>query len=188
MNLILVLKEVFSKRKYLFITFLISIFFYSLNVIISSWRVFGEFSSDKSFFGAIKVFLFLFLNMGQIMKMSSWISLILISVLLGILFSLIFYKVKMNFSSDNKIGLLGIFGVFLAAFVPGCAACGVGLISVLGLSAGILSIFPFGGFELSLLSILILIFAIFKITKNMYICKVSNSFVKDENTKKKEEK
>ena len=176
MNFIRVLKEVFSKKKYVFIATIITFLFYSLNIVLSSWEVFSEFSSDKSFFGTIKLFLFLFFRAGGIKDISSSISLILISILLGILVSLILYRIKMNIPIEKKISFFGGAGIFLAAFVPGCVACGIGLIPVLGLSAGILYSLPFKGLELSILSILILSFAIFKITKNFYTCNLSNSF------------
>ena len=111
-----------------------------------------------------------------ILKLYSFIGVIVISLLFGFLFSLVFYKV--NFfkdSSEKKSGLFGImgsgvFGAFAGIFATGCAACGVGLVSILGISAGFLSIFPYHGFEFTLISIFILVFAIIKISKNMYFC------------------
>lgn len=181
MNFIKVLKDVFSKKKYIFMAVIITFLFYSLNIVLSSWEVFSEFSSDKSFFGTIKLFFFLFFKIGGINNVSSSISLILISILLGILFSLILYKTKIRISSDKKAHFFGGVGIFLTVFVPGCAACGVGLFSVLGLSVGILYSLPFKGLGLSVLSILILSFTIYKITKDMYVCKISNSFSENKN-------
>ncbi len=87
----------------------------------------------------------------------------------------------MKLSIEKKTSVLGGLGIFLAVFVPGCAVCGIGLVSVLGLGAGVLYALPFKGLEISILSILILTFAIFKITKNFYSCKISNSFRGNEN-------
>jgi len=180
MDFLRVLKEVFGKKKYLLMTFVIAFLFYSLNIIISSWMAFSEFSSDKGFFGLLKLFFFLFFRFGGLQNISSSISLVLISILFGILFSLILYKVRMNLSIETKTGFLGGAGIFLAALVPGCVACSVGLFSILGLGAGLLYSLPFKGLGISILSILILIFAIFEITKHFYTCKLSSSFRGDE--------
>ena len=64
--------------------------------------------------------------------------------------------------------------MFLAVFAPGCAACGVGLASVLGIGAGALSFLPYDGFELSVASIGILGLTILNVTKNMFVCKLKN--------------
>jgi len=48
------------------------------------------------------------------------------------------------------------------------------LASIFGIGAGVLSFLPYGGFELSIVSIVILFFTIINVTKNMYVCKVKN--------------
>ena len=63
-------------------------------------------------------------------------------------------------------------GTFLAIFVPGCAACGIGLVSLLGLGGGLINFLPWNGIEISIISIIILLIAIYQITKNMYVCKI----------------
>jgi len=181
MSFVRILKEIFSKKKYLFMVFFIAIFFYSINIVFSSWEAFSEFSSDKSFFGTIKLFFFLFFKIEGINNIYSRIGLIVISILFGILFSLIFYKTKQNMSGNKKSSSLGVVGIFLMAFIPGCAACGIGIIPILGLGTGFLYLLPFKGLGLSVLSILILSFAIFKIAKDMNKCKISDSFIRNEN-------
>ena len=57
---------------------------------------------------------------------------------------------------------------------PGCAACGIGLLSLFGISAASLTFLPFKGLEFSILSIIILSVLIFEITKNIsngIVCK-----------------
>ena len=121
------------------------------------------------------MFFTLFFGFKETILFHSFISLIVISVLFGLLFSLFAYKIAIGQKSDGKeIGLFGGIGIFLAALAPGCAACGVGLASVLGIGVGILSFLPYDGFELSLVSIGILSFSIVNITKNMYVCSASN--------------
>ncbi|OIO81437.1 hypothetical protein AUJ84_01190 [Candidatus Pacearchaeota archaeon CG1_02_32_132] len=93
--------------------------------------------------------------------------------MLGILISIIVYKTK-NVSEKTSKGnnSLSAIGLFLAILAPGCAACGLGLIAVLGLSGAILTFLPYKGLEISVISIAILAFAIFKMSKDITICKV----------------
>lgn len=167
-------KKVFGNWRYLTATIIIAMLFYAINVLISSWNSLVSFYSSFGFFGTIKFFFILALGFKETIKFHSYISLIIISILFGMLFSLIGYKVKLgNWGSDKKAGLLGTIGVFLAAFAPGCAACGIGLASALGIGAGFLTFFPYDGLELSIAAILIMGFTIMKVTKDMYVCKTS---------------
>ena len=165
-------KKVFSNWKYVLIFLFAVLIFYSLNILIFNWKNLATFYSNLGFFGTLKLFFSFFFSFRSTIVLHSFISLILISILFGVLISLIFYKSKLNISKDKRTGLFGGIGVFIGAFVPGCAACGVGLASFLGLGAGFLSFLPYDGLELSILSIVILGFAIINLTKNMYTCKV----------------
>jgi hypothetical protein len=63
--------------------------------------------------------------------------------MLGMLFSIVSYKVSIQgknvVSISKKSGVFGSIGVFLATLAPGCAACGVGLAAVLGVSGSFIS-------------------------------------------------
>src|SRR3989344_5769245 len=169
------LKKVFTNWKCLAVTIIIALSFYSANVFVSSWSSLKGFYSTLGFFQTIKFFFILFFGFKETIMFHSFVSLIAISTLFGMLFSLVGYKVSIGKGSDGKkIGLFGGIGLFLAAFGPGCAACGVGLASVFGIGAGALSFLPYGGFELSIASIGILGFTIVTVTKNMYVCKLKN--------------
>ena len=168
-------KKVFSNWKYLTVTIIIALVFYSLNVLISNWSSLTGFYSTLGFFQTITFFFILFLGFKETIMFHSFVSLIVISILIGMLFSLVGYKINIGRGSVGKnVGLFGGIGLFLAAFAPGCAACGVGLTSVFGIGAGVLSFLPYNGFELSLASIGILVFTILNITENMYACKLKN--------------
>lgn len=164
-------KNVFTNWKYLASTAILALIFYSINVLISNWSSLTGFYSDFGFIGTIKFFIILFLGFKETILLYSFLSLIIISILFGMLFSLVWYKINLGKNAGTEIGLFGGMGLFLAAFAPGCAACGVGLASILGLSAGALSFLPYDGFELSLASIGLLGFTIVRLTENMYVCK-----------------
>lgn len=168
-------KNVFTNWKYLSTTLILALAFYSANVILSSWKSIIGFYSTLGFLQTIKFFFILFFGFKETIQFHSFVSIIIISILFGMLFSLVGHKVNIGRGSEGKkIGVLGGLGLFLAAFAPGCAACGVGLVSIFGLGAGALSFLPYDGLELSIGSIGILGFTIINITKNMYVCKIKN--------------
>ena len=154
-----------------------ALLFYALNVLIANWNTLVNFYPNFGFLGSINFFITLMISFGAIIKTHSYVSLLIISVLIGMLFSLIFYKtyvVKIN--GNKKLGFFAGIGLFLSALAPGCAACGIGLASALGLSAAVLTIFPFEGLEISILAIGILIYAIYKVSNSS--CKVNLEKVK----------
>ncbi len=172
-NILNTWKKIFSNWKYPFLAIVIAVAFYSLNVLIANWKSLIKFYSSLGFFGTLKFFITLFFGFKNLILFSSFVSLVIISILFGMLFSLIIYKTKLvNFKGSKKLGVVGSVGVFLGALIPGCVACGIGLATVLGLGAGALAFLPYDGLEISVLAILILGFTITKITKEMYVCKI----------------
>lgn len=168
-------KKVFTNWKYLSVALIIALAFYSINILISNWNNLIAFYSTLGFIQTIKFFFILFFGFKETIMFHSFVSLIIISILFGMLFSLVGYKVSTGQGTDGKkVGLFGGIGLFLAALAPGCTACGIGLVSVLGISVGSLSFLQYGGIELSIASIGILSFTIVSITKNMYVCKLKS--------------
>ena len=92
---------------------------------------------------------------------------IIISTLAGINFAMMGFKInqvkKMNSVKTNSSAIFG--GVF-AAFTPGCPACTAPLAVILGAVGG-LSLFPMQGLELKFISIGVLIFSIYWITRGL---------------------
>ena len=160
-------KKVFSNWRYVALTIIIALGFYSLNVLIKSYESLSSLYSQIGLLGTIKLFFSFFIGFRSTTFLSVFISIILISVLLGILFSLIAYKTKMIRSVSGKTGIFTSAGIFLGILAPGCAACGVGLLSLLGVSAATLAFLPFKGLELSAISAVILLILVFKITKDI---------------------
>jgi len=169
-------KEVFEKWRYFLLALFIAAFFYSLNVLVSGWGSLAGFYSSYGFLKMLNLFGVLFVGFRESITTSSFVGLVIISLMLGMLFSMLIYKHHIYASTkDEEYGIFGGIGAFIAALVPGCAACGIGFASILGLSAGALSFLPYDGIELSLLAIGILGITIFKTTKNMYVCMVPNT-------------
>ena len=105
---------------------------------------------------------------------------VVISSLAGINFAMMAFKInqmkKMNSVKPNsvKTNSSALFGGVFAAFTPGCPACTAPLAVILGAVGG-LSLFPMQGLELKFISVGVLVFSIYWITKglqNKSCCKI----------------
>ncbi|MEX0920108.1 MAG: hypothetical protein WDZ69_00825 [Candidatus Pacearchaeota archaeon] len=161
------LKDVFSKPKYIAITILVAFVFYSINVLILNFENFASFYNLLGFWGLVKSLPTFFFGLKNLVLRSSFVFVIALSFLIGILFSLIHYRTKMIKNYAGNKGFLASSGIFLGVLAPGCAACGLGLLPLLGISATVLTTLPYDGLELSILGVGILSFSIFKLTKDI---------------------
>ncbi len=92
---------------------------------------------------------------------------ITISSLAGINFALMAFKIKrMRMMNSVKINSSAVLGGAFAAFTPGCPACTAPLAVILGAIGG-LSLFPMQGLELKFISVGVLIFSIYWITRGL---------------------
>ena len=166
-------KKVFGNPKYLALAILVVFLFYELNVFLTNWTSIFQFYSTFGFLEGSKFLWNLSVGFKETLERHSIISLGVISLMIGILVSLISFKVNSNVKVEGsgKQGVLGVIGVFLAALAPGCAACGIGLASTLGLSAAFLTFLHYNGLEISVLAIAILGFVILKTTYDLKECK-----------------
>ena len=174
-KILFVWKTIFSKWRYVGLALVVAILFYLLNVITTEYITISSIYSELNFIIATQLLFTIALNFGNMVEIHSFITLIIISIFLGMLVSIITYRtklIKQTQQPEKKIGLLATVGIFLGILAPGCAACGIGLLSLLGLSTAVLSFLPFHGLEISILSILILGFAIYSISKGVLECKL----------------
>jgi ABC-type antimicrobial peptide transport system permease subunit len=173
-NLIRNWKLVFGNWKYFFLAFFVAVMFYSLNVLISSFGNLISFYSSLGLLGTGKFFITMFIGFYKTVEFHSFVSLLVISILFGMLFSLLAYKVKVVKSSGEKrIGFFATIGLFLGVLAPGCAACGIGLLSALGLGSAFLTFLPFDGLELSVIAIVILVVVVYKTSDQLTVCKIN---------------
>ena len=168
------MKNIFSDVRYLFLALIFAFIFYMLNVIIFDVATLHSVSSSLGFFGSLKILFLLAFNFSGAIKFYSFVSVVIMSFLFGIFISLLAYKTSLNLSQDQKkISILGWFGVFLAFLIPGCAVCGIGVLSLLGIGAGTLSLLPAKGLEISIISVAILLFTVFRLSESMYACEIT---------------
>ena len=125
----------------------VSIFYILLNVYISNYQVLNQaFLGDFSFTYKTSLVFALILGLTTALSVTSFIFLILISVLTGLNSVLIFRKVNRRTREHLIFG-----GSLLGTLGSGCASCGLPLLGVLGMS-GSVTYLPFKGMEFSILA------------------------------------
>jgi|SRR3989344_2615913 len=153
---------VLNKRKYKFISL---IFGLSLFVILYYFLV------AKVAYNSIWISVMM---SGPLFITLSIITILITSTISGILFSMLLFK----FSLYNQIignGLFGFIGSGISAFGVGCPTCGAVLFGLIGMPLALMSL-PFGGIELQVFGILILIASIYFIGKSINgVCKLEKN-------------
>ena len=162
-NVVKVFKEVFSKPGYIALSLLFTLSILFVNVVLPNFRLLVNYFNFELlwhlFFGGI-----------VIMPPFVAITLVLISILSGILISLVVYQIRKQIALNSGVGFVGIvFGVV----APACPSCAIGLLPLLGLG-GLFAFLPFGGKEISIFTIVLLVVAIAYISKkiNTNVCSV----------------
>jgi len=171
-------RAVFGNWRYLFLGILIALVFYELNVLIFSFGNFLSFYGSVGLLGALKYLFNISVGFGSVVIKSTVISIVILSLLSGMLVSLLVYKVNvLRDAQKSRVGLLATTGLFLGVFAPGCASCGVGLVAALGLGAS-LAFLPFSGLEVAVLGIGILAFSIIKVSNGFLECEACKNITK----------
>jgi len=144
-HIIRALHEVYSEKKYFLFSGIFSLSVFSFNAAIRNYKLlFSEFS--------ISLFLNLVLSAHSSMSLISFVFLVVVSLLSGVVFSLSLFLLRRQVTYSAGIGLSGIITSILT---PACSSCALGLAGILGIG-GFLSVLPFKGLELGVLGIILL--------------------------------
>ncbi|MCA9486431.1 MAG: hypothetical protein H6500_01425 [Candidatus Woesearchaeota archaeon] len=96
-----------------------------------------------------------------------------ISLLLALFVSVSLYKIKYFKQSDKAKSATSVVAGFLGMVAAGCPACSITLASYIGL-AGFLSLLPFKGLELKILSVFLLVPVNYFLLRDMKVCKAKH--------------
>ncbi len=104
------------------------------------------------------------------MPIFSQAMLIIVSLLSSLLIVLVFMAYKQN---QKLSGSAGSSGIVLGILAPACPSCGIGIFSLLGFGS-LSAILPFGGQELGVVAIVVLIGSLMYVSKQLVakICEV----------------
>ena len=139
------LNEVYAEKKYFVLSALFSLAVFSLNALIGNFKLIASQFSLPLIFDLI-------ISTHSTMSTVSFVFLLIISLLSGVVFSLSIFLVKRQISYGAGIGFSGIIASVLT---PACSSCAPGLAGVLGIG-GFLGVLPFKGMELGVLGIVLL--------------------------------
>lgn len=173
-KLMAVWKRVFSNWKYLSTLLVAGFLFYFLNGILFNARNLAPIFSSLGFFSGMRNNFLLAVYFYNGLPAVSAVGVFVLSFLFGVLVSLMFYRHSVLKNDKVKVGLLGSFGILMGAAAPGCAACGIGIMSVIGLTSALATL-PFRGQEVMVLSVIAVGFAVVKITRKLYnpVCEIN---------------
>jgi len=163
----------FSKRfiiPTMVITFLyIIVITYSMNVRILRDTLFGDYDTLYK----LRLLFSLLQGMWTAMSGSGLVMLFLIALLTGANLTLLFSKIKMLKNSKRLrlvVGGNSLFGIVGS----GCAACGLPILSLLGLGGSVMYL-PLRGVELSYISFILLSVSLYLLLKNSnQACSLAN--------------
>ncbi len=150
------LQKVFKKPTYWVITISTASLFFILNMLLPNIKTLGEVASTLG--GKRYIYFVIALIQGGIdnITATSLTMLITIATLVGVMVSLITYQVKMTKMFAMHDGKATTIGALLGIAAPGCASCGVGVLSAIGLTSA-LTYLPFKGLEIAALSVVLLV-------------------------------
>jgi hypothetical protein len=165
--------RMFSRWKYVLVFIISGFTFYLLNGLISNFSNFGSFYDLFGLFGTVKFAFISALGFIELLTPFNAVAILVLSVLVGMMISLLAYRHEYFSVGAGKVGFLGSMGLFLGVAAPGCAACGVGLISLLGLSS-VLALLPYKGHEIIVFAIVLTTISVMVLSRKLYnpVCKV----------------
>ncbi|HZX20216.1 MAG TPA: hypothetical protein VFF13_04330 [archaeon] len=160
-------KIVFSEKKYYFITIFVALaIIFFLNFAINFELVTNNIFSNSGIGEKLTLILGLFQGTFTNNTPQTLLGITIVGLLAGINTSFIVYKYLLERKISKREGLESAFGTFLGIFAGGCASCALSVAALLGVTSS-LAFFPFGGSELVIIGIIILIFSVFSASKSV---------------------
>lgn len=173
-NLVLkTLQMVFINKKYWFLVILIIFLFIFAPNLFNNYKLLtGDFCFSLGI--QQKLILIFGLLEGAFIN-NTLITLVLqfvIGLLTGISLSFVHFKYNLNKKIIDKDGFFGSLGALLGLLFGSCASCSLALISLLG-AGFVIAFLPFGGVEIMIIAILLLLFSIITSANSILcICKI----------------
>ncbi len=166
-KILFALKLLFKSPGYLLLSLTIAFLLFVVYFVVNDLALYrSALSINTSFPFLWEVFTN---HVETISEISGWTSVAavgLVSLLGGTNLSLIALRTRRTGVFVGRTGVLSFLGSLTGAFAASCSACTTALISVLGVTGG-LAVLPFGGLEISLLAIVLLLISLYYVSKSL---------------------
>ncbi len=169
--------SVVSRLKYLAILLVVSFIFFSFGVIPRNISLLFSLLGKTTILEYFNVVLSLYHGWFNETLLVSIIILITISILVGVTISLMVFKINSRKKFSSSASKSGSAGIILGILVPACIPCGMGLLSLLGLSS-LLFFLPYQGLEIGIVSIAFLLYSILVMGKDINNCRTCQVEIK----------
>jgi hypothetical protein len=173
-----VIKEVYQRRIYIWLTFAFGLVFLLMTVLVSNLTLlFQLFFTQGPILLKAKTLIWLAWGITTNFTLINIFLVIVIAFLFGIYLSLFIFFVKKR---QKILGVekAGFFGSILGVMGVGCSSCGAIVLSMILSTSGAataISLLPLKGSEFALLSLIVLSFSIHTLSKNIVnvgLCKI----------------
>ena len=156
---VMVIHTILSQKKYILTFFLTSVISFILFYFLTVTNVADN---SISIYAIMSGFNFTFLTI---------LFSVIISLLLGVFVALVIYRFKLIRNSSKKLGFFGTLGFFFGVFAAGCPSCGSVVFALFGAPLALM-LLPFKGLELKVLSILLLLWSNYSMSRKLIKCNV----------------
>lgn len=162
---------VLAKGKYFILFIVVASIFFLFNLLVQNLSLLKTSITHYSLNTTFVLFSSILKGSFLLLPLHSRILLLLISLLVGIVVMLIIFKIaaaKKQALAGTKAATLG---ALVGLAVPACAACGIGLLSIIGLGSVLLYL-PWKGIEISVLSVFLLSVSAYQLNNSLKECNV----------------
>ena len=170
MKPLLSLIQILSKPMYLALVIAVGFLVFTSAIIIPNVAAVGSvFQSSATLSTKIQFMFSLYGSIGTNFTLISAAYTVLIATFFGIQIALLTYyirKVRGGVMRIKGVGVMSLGGVVSGALGIGCAACGIGLASLLGLGGAFITL-PFRGTEILVISLALLLYANWSVSKKI---------------------
>ena len=143
-----------------------ALLFYLLNVIVSDFYELRQIANNYNSFTSLKLVFNYFIGFPKTIEPYSAFIIFIIALLFGSYIALATFKTSQVQKIKDRSSFIGGVGVFLGFVTIGCAACGIGLASLLGLGGAFITL-PFRGTEILVISLALLLYANWSVSKKI---------------------
>jgi len=167
-----VLKEELLSLKSILLVIFLSLVFIAISISLINIQSFiSLFANSYSFSSKLDIFIAIFLGTFTATSIADITLVAIMGILFGVNMTLIINKFWVLKRRGN-LRLMAGTGI-ISVFAAGCASCGLSFASLIGISA-VLAILPFGGIEIYILAIGILLLSIyFNARQIIKVCKIN---------------